>query len=63
MTPADFYRDEAARCRQRADRSSTDERAEKWRARAEQYEQLARERDADTMMNATGPSTDATIKP
>lgn len=46
MTPAEFYRGEAARCRQRAERASTHERAEKWRSRAAQYEQLARELDS-----------------
>jgi len=45
MTPADFYRGEAARCRQRAERSSTPERAEKWEARAEQYLRLASKLD------------------
>jgi len=43
MTPADFYRDEAARCRQRAERSSTPERAQKWEARVEEYLRLASE--------------------
>jgi hypothetical protein len=46
MTPADFYRGEAARCRQRAERSSTTERAQKWAARAEQYLRLASELDS-----------------
>jgi len=59
MTPADFYRDEAARCRDRAERSSTRERVEKWRARAEQYEQLARELDGETVSRVKRRPPDA----
>ena len=55
MTPADFYRGEAARCQQRAERSSTPERAQKWEARAEQYLRLASELDG-----AEQPLDDAT---
>lgn len=53
MTPAEFYRDEAARCRDRAERSSTPERAVKWQARAEQYETLARELESERVKDAS----------
>ena len=57
MTPADFYRGEAARCRQRAERSSTPARADKWEARAEEYLRLASELDgAEQSLDDAGPA-------
>lgn len=46
MTTAEFYRDEAARCLLRAEKSTTEERAAKWQARAHEYLRLTAELEA-----------------
>jgi len=53
MTPAEFYRGEAVRCRDRAERSSTSERAAKWQARAKEYERLARELEGEIVKSVS----------
>jgi hypothetical protein len=41
VTPAEFYRDEAARCVRRAEASRTPERRKKWHELADEYLRLA----------------------
>jgi hypothetical protein len=43
MTIAEFYRSEAARCERRAEKSSTAERAIRWKALVKEYLQQATE--------------------
>ena len=43
MTLAEFYRAEATRFRERAEKASTADRASKWRRLAEEYVSLAME--------------------
>ena len=46
MTIAEFYRAEAARCRDRAEKARTPERETRWRRLAEDYLRLATELEA-----------------
>jgi hypothetical protein len=48
MTTAEFYRAEAARCRDRAEKAINADRANRWRRLAEDYVRLATELEAGT---------------